>query len=182
MIDLKKTVLPKEVEVDGIFYKVQTDFHFWLIFLNLVENPNTCANDVDFMYIDKKPTNKLEGIKALINFCNPAQTLPRVSDVENSEKAFDYNLDSDYIYSAFYEVYKIDLLESTMHWYKFLALLKGLHDTKFNEIVGYRLFEAVGKKDEYTKQMLKLKRAWELPAEKAKGDKELIEFESLLYS
>ncbi|MGP1459145.1 MAG: Gp15 family bacteriophage protein [Treponema sp.] len=31
-------------------------------------------------------------------------------------------------------------------WHKFQALFKGLHDTKLNEIIGYRLYKQTGKK------------------------------------
>lgn len=80
------------------------------------------------------------------------------------------------------ELYGIDLIESDMHWYKFLALFKGLHGTKLNEIIGYRLYENTsGKRDAYTRQMEKLRRAWELPQiETDENDEALAAFEARL--
>ena len=136
------------------------------------------------MYNGARPRSRLNGIMALVQFCNPPQLLPRpeVFGSGSSEKATDYTVDADYIYAAFMELYGIDLIESDMHWYKFLALFKGLHGTKLNEIIGYRLYENTsGKRDAYTRQMEKLRRAWELPQiETDENDEALAAFEARL--
>jgi hypothetical protein len=99
----------------------------------------------------------------------------------SGEKATDYDVDAEYIFAAFLELYGIDLVESNMHWYKFLALFKGLHGTKLNEIIGYRLYENTsGKRDAYTRQMEKLRRAWELPQTEDEHDEALEAFEAKL--
>ena len=68
-------------------------------------------------------------------------------------------------------------------WHKFQALFKGLHDTKLNEIIGYRLFTHTGKdKSEYDRDMEKLKRAWALPEkDDGKEDEALSRFQAMLY-
>lgn len=181
MIDLKKAKLPEAVEVDGGFYYVHTSFKYWLRFLDLIADRNTPPTAFDFMYTQKKPESRMNGLIALIAFCNPPQELPRTEKGGGNEKAVDYTIDADYIYSAFMERYGIDLVESDMHWYKFQSLFKGLHDTKLNEIIGYRLWENTsGKRDAYTRQMEKLKTAWELPDESDENDEDLKEFEDWL--
>ena len=77
MIDLKKAILPETVTVDGRTYYVQTSFKYWLRFLELVENKNTSPKEFDFMYKGGKPRSRLNGVMALIQFCNPPQVLPR---------------------------------------------------------------------------------------------------------
>lgn len=181
MIELKKHRLPESVEVDGSLYKVHASFKYWLRFLELIGDSKTQPQDFDFMYIEEKPISRLNGLIALVQFCNPQQILPRTKE-QGSDKALDYAIDADYIFAAFMERYGIDLLESDLHWYKFQALLKGLHDTKLNEIIGYRLWENTsGKRDAYTRQMEKLKTAWELPQESDEEDEDLKAFEALLY-
>lgn len=62
------------------------------------------------------------------------------SDTTN-KKTFDFIQDAEYIYSAFFECYKIDLYEqfNKLHWQKFIALFKGLNDaTRFMKIVAIR--------------------------------------------
>lgn len=181
MIDLKKTGLPESIEVEGGLYYIQTSFKYWLRFLELLENKDTPPKDFDFMYKSKKPSNRLDGLLALVQFGNPPQILPRIQKGEAGEKVIDYTIDADYIYAAFLEQYGIDLVTSNMHWYKFQALFRGLHDTKLNEIIGYRLYEHKGgKKTDHDRQMEELRRAWELPLEADEADEDLIDFENKL--
>lgn len=182
MIDLKKAKLPEAVEVDGSLFSVHTSFKYWLRFLDLIADENTKPADYDFMYNGKAPKNKTAGLLALIQFCNPPTILPRAeTSGESGEKATDYTIDAAYIYAAFMEMYGIDLVEANLHWYKFQALFRGLHDTKLNEIIGYRLYENTsGKRDNYTRQMEKLRSAWKLPQESDENDEDLKAFEALL--
>lgn len=183
MLDLTKATLPKTIEVDGRVYNIQTSYKYWLRFSVMIDDKNTSPKDFDFMYIDEKPLSRINGIMALVQFCNPPQLLPRpeVFGSGSSEKATDYTVDADYIYAAFMELYGIDLIESGMHWYKFLALFKGIHGTKLNEIISYRLYENTsGKRDSYTRQMEKLRRAWELPQPEDEHDEALEAFEAKL--
>lgn len=181
MIDLKKAVLPSAVEVEGILYYVHTSFKYWIRFLELSSDKDATLADFDFMYSDQDniPVDRIAGFKALTDFCNPPQELPRGSS--GDEKAVDYAIDADYIFAAFLEQYGIDIVESDMHWYKFQSLFRGLHDTKLNEIIGYRLWESDGRKpDRYTRQMEKLRAAWELPVDDSGDDEALAEFENWL--
>lgn len=183
MIELKKAVLPEAVNVSGVLYRIHTSFKYWLRFLELVEQGGQSPYSFDFLYIDKKPVNRIEGYAALLAFCTDPAPLPRVIAGEAGGKVVDYQIDAEYIYAAFYEQYGIDLIEANMHWHKFQALFKGLHDTKLNEIIGYRLFTHTGKdKSEYDRDMEKLKRAWALPEkDDGKEDEALSRFQAMLY-
>ena len=183
MLELKKAVLPETVTVSGKRYRIRTSFKYWLRFLELVEQDDKNPYVFDFLYVDKKPSDRIKGFSALLGFCTPASLLPRLTSSDTSDKVVDYHIDAEYIYAAFYELYGIDLIEADMHWYKFQALFKGLHDTKLNEIIGYRLFTPPnGKKSEYDRDMEKLKRAWALPKkDDGKEDAALMRFEALLY-
>lgn len=182
MIDLQKARLPETVEVNGSLFPVHTSFKYWLRFLDLIEDKKTSPGAFDFLYVEAKPENRMEGLAALVKFCNPGELLPRVDGSGRGEKAVDYTVDADYIYAAFMEMYGIDLVESGMHWYKFQALFRGLHGTKLNEIIGYRLYENTsGKRDNYVRHMEKLRSAWELPEESDENDEELKAFEAKLH-
>lgn len=182
MIALNKAILPESVNVSGKFYRIKTSFKYWLRFLELVENHEKNPYSFDFLYENEKPLERIKGFFALLAFCTPKSILPRQLGGKTDEKIIDYTIDADYIYSAFYEQYKIDLLTSNMHWYEFQALFKGLHDTKLNEIIGYRLYKFAGKKkSDFDKEMEQLRRAWELPKNDNEEDEALVRFESLLY-
>lgn len=181
MIDLKKAGLPESIEVEGSLYPIQTSFKYWLRFLELLEDKTVQPSNFDFLYKDKKPSNREDGVMALVQFCNPPQILPRVQKGDTGGKVIDYTIDADYIYAAFWDQYGIDLVTSDIHWYKFQALFRGLHNTKLNEIIGYRLYEHTGgKKTDHDRQMEDLRRAWELPLEADEEDEDLKEFENRL--
>ena len=115
------------------------------------------------MYIGAPPGNRLEGLEKLVEFMQPPQVLPRKDKRTKGEKVLDYDIDADYIYAAFLEQYRIDLLVEEMHWYKFCALLHGLHDTELNNIINARLWKPTGKRGEYEKAREKQYEAWRLP-------------------
>ena len=62
----------------------------------------------------------------------------------------------DLIYAAFLQQYGIDILTTNMHWWKFKSLLDGLtNETKFMQVVGYRLMDISKIKDKNERKRLK---------------------------
>lgn len=173
MFTLQKAKLPQAVEVGGSFYKIHTNFKYFLRLGDLLKQKTAGLKDFDFMYIDKIPPSRLEGIRALVEFMNPPRELPRTRG-KGGERVLDYEIDAPYIYAAFMEQYGIDLIETRLHWYKFVALLHGLHDTELNKIINARLYKPNGKNSEYEKAQQKQYEAWRLPEEEP--DEALDEF------
>lgn len=162
MFTLKKAKLPQAVEVGGSFYKIHTNYKYFLRMRELLEHKETGIKEFDFMYIDEIPPSRIEGIRALCKFMQPPQELPRIRE-QTDERVLDYEIDAPYIYAAFMEQYGIDLIETRLHWYKFLALLHGLHDTELNRIISARLYKPSGKNSEFEKTQLRNYEAWRLP-------------------
>lgn len=184
MFSLIKTELPSAIEVGGSFYSIKTDFHWWLRFHNLIKNQKIeNFKDIDFLYEDRKPTDRISGYEELLKFLNPEKKLPRQIKAESEGTiVYDFEIDSALIYSAFMEMYHIDLFDSDMHWWKFLALMDGLHGTRFNDIVSYRCY----KKDEnesYEQSMEELKMMWEIipEEEEQKVQSDLDQFNSVFW-
>ena len=163
MFTLKKLGLPESIEVHGSLFKIHTDYRYFLRFREHVQEPTAKPDDFDYMYISAKPADRLEGVRALCEFMSPPQILPRRTGGETSEIVIDYEIDAPYIYAAFMEQYGLDLLLAPLHWYKFLALLHGLHDTELNNIINARLYKPSGRNDEYEKARQKQYEAWRLP-------------------
>ena len=65
-----------------------------------------------------------------------------------------------------------------IHWYIFLAILSGLHNTKLNEVMNWRCWTG-DTKTEYGKQMQKLRNAWELEKKDEKTLEDLEKFNAL---
>lgn len=198
MIDLLKKVLPDTVEVEGETFKLQTDFQYWLRFGLMLRNKELkFVDDANFLYKGKLihsypnpltfipgelPSDKEKGIQALIDFYQPKKEIPRATKNQSSQILVDFEIDADIIYASFYEQYRIDLLDPGLHlhWYKFNALFDSLHDTKINEIMSYRAYDATSHYD-YNKQMQDLQQAWEIiPPLTEEEQRALDEFDSLL--
>lgn len=118
----------------------------------------------------KELVKEPEDYQTIIDFAYPQNVVPRgIQDAE--ERILDFRIDSDYIYSAFMQDYKIDLCEAKMHWHKFKALLNGISEnTRLCQIMGYRSYtgEQVENHDKIYK---KLKNAWELPKKLTEEEK-----------
>ena len=115
-------------------------------------------------------------ISDLFSFSRPVSPLPRQLN-HTDVVALDYELDSDYIYSAFLSQYGIDLLEvEDLHWHKFLALMKGLKDDEIIcKIMSYRCYNKNdAKKDVYAE----LKRNWEIEYTTPEEQEEIEKFSS----
>lgn len=163
MLDFTKQSLPTYIKVEGIFYDINCSFSYGIMFANLCESGTAVLKDFDFMYPNQKPADKMKGFQELVKFFFTKDELPRPVFQSNGEQLLDYAIDSDLLYSAFMQQYHIDLVDcaTSLHWYKFKALLAGLKDTKLNEVMGYRGYDPSDKTD-FKKQMRLFKEAWKL--------------------
>lgn len=161
MLSLSQKWAPEAVQVEGAFYSIHTDFRYWVIFARMLREEHVYS-EYDFLYTENAPENRVEGFNALLEFFVDKHELPKVNDDGDRKPALDYDYDADLIFSAFWEVYGIDLTEVSLHWQKFKALLSGLHGTKLNDIINYRLYDPKEKND-YKKSMEEGKKMWALP-------------------
>lgn len=178
MIDLSRAFLPDTVTVEGRDFPVHTDFRFWINFVRKVKDIENCQyGDFDFIFADEIPENKKESFEALCRFAFPVPELPRKTGSEKSDIIpYDFDLDADYIFAAFYQQYRIDLCDEKLrlHWYKFTALFNGLKDTKFDDIISWRFF-VPGEKYDAEKERLRLRQKWEIKHKLTKKEKETVE-------
>ena len=159
MIDLTKKGLPNVVEIHGSPYSIYTDFRLWMRFENEVSRLRQ-GDELEVSYLFKNEMPSHCDLRELFAFSRPESELPRRrkhSDVI----ALDYEIDADYIYSAFLGQYGIDLVEvEELHWHKFLALLKGLkEDEVISKIMTYRCYE---KTDDKKNIYEELRYAWQI--------------------
>lgn len=151
--------LPSYIEIDGKKYEINTDFRIWIKFQEIMESGIFKPNEKIVLAIlncftsakcKSLPPDSQKTIDAL--FCFFGGKSNNDGEKQNSKfskKIFDFTKDADYILSAFYQEYGIDLTVCNMHWYKFLALLNGLTDrTRFVKILEYRSIDPDGIKDE----------------------------------
>jgi len=176
MIDLTKKGLPNVVEINGRLYSIYTDFRIWMKFAVSAQNLRA-GEKIDVSYLFKNAHPVSCDIHPLLEFCFPKSELPR-STKSHSEILFDYSIDADYIYAAFMSQYGIDLLEvNDLHWYKFLALFKGLKDDEIMcKIMAYRGYEKSNDKVDKYEQ---LKEAWRIERITPEEQEEIDRFSGL---
>lgn len=86
----------------------------------------------------------------------------------NNAKVVDFNQDAGRIYSAFIQVYKINLRNEKMHWWEFLELFKNLPEgTMLSKVIEIRGKEIDPKMDAKTKyKIMQLKNTYKLKTNK----------------
>lgn len=164
-IDIRKHILPESVEIDGKYYRIKTDFTYWINFIEDTKNaggeiaPGTVAD----MFIGEVPADLQKAFESLSQFCYPQEELPNVDDADEHDhrRTFDYVTDSSMIYAAFMQCYGIDLVDTPMHWHKFLALFNNLVGTRLNEVMSYRGYDK-NDTEKYEDRLERMREMWEL--------------------
>lgn len=152
---------PDTVEVDGRQYSIVTDFREWIKLHELLKETETFTPGILGMildwYVDEVPENIQGAVAALGDFMAVGGLWDGQEDVadESEEEdrpgkpVFSFSQDAVFIYSAFREVYGIDLEGiGYLHWWKFKALFDGLpSDTEIKERIYYRSIDLKTVKD-----------------------------------
>jgi len=162
MIRLERKELPRAIKVRGQSFLLNTDFRIWLKFPEKMQAISRGEySGYKSLFVKDFPPLSKDTVAALNAFYNEPKEVPRKAG--GGERVLDYDIDADYIYAAFLQVYGIDLVEVELHWHKFSALLSALpEDTLIVKIMGWRAYSG-NPKDWNYKQMIKLKEAWALP-------------------
>lgn len=129
--------LPMSVELNGRTYALTPTHHNVLRMYDAIKGVDYEAQvDIMLHYLVKGKyplsTELLEAIQKVL--------FPNVK--QNNKKVFDFVQDSELIYAAFMQTYKIDLVDTPLHWWKFQALMSGLpNETRFSEVVRIRTMD-----------------------------------------
>lgn len=154
-------------------YRINTDFRVGIqlsrILDNKVEDDDSWLDDViDLLWGNGVPTTLSEGGLIVVDYDLVQETIlwfrcggnpifelrkakrKQIKQSELTETAYDFEEDSGYIFAAFIQQYGIDLTETNMHWFKFLALFKSLQDCAFTKLQEIRTLDT---KDMHGKQL-----------------------------
>ncbi len=171
--------LPDSLVISGQSCKIRTDMKTWLRFSELMagseeENRKNLPKMFKLVF-DELPSNLFAAAAEMIQFyaCGKIAGDKKGSGVP-TKKAFDFEYDADLIYAAFLQQYNLDLVDSTLHWWKFRALLDSLsEETQFVKVVQYRSVNLSKIKDkEQRKFYRKMKELYRLPDNRSEAKKE----------
>lgn len=135
---------PDTITVEGVEYPVNTDFRAWVRFQGILladeTNDDKATKICDLMVEMGLPQTK-ESLDAMLQFYAGASTENNTGGGKNV-LSYDFERDSEYIFSAFLDSYGIDLTTESLHWWRFKALFKSLpEDCQMCKIMMYRTID-----------------------------------------
>jgi hypothetical protein len=177
--DLSKTRAtrkrPGSVAVAGKGHPIRTEFCHWLSYDKKLREGGLRPDELDWLYLPfdeggrGAPGDRRAGWRELHAFYLDEQPLPRSVGPRPGAIAFDWLVDSDLIYAAFMERYRINLIEEDLHWHDFLSLFRALLGPSLNDVARVRTSAAKGREAEAAR------RAWMITgrdARRARGREE----------
>lgn len=121
----KENTLPEHVDIDGKAYAIDPSFRTVLKMLRLMEDPEIPDRHkfpmlIGMFYPDESP-DIASGMEAFYVFT-------RGPDKKRDPEAasIDFEFDADVIFASFLSEYNINLLDESLHWFVFMALLNSL--------------------------------------------------------
>ena len=161
--------LPDSVVIDGKSYKINTDFRVWIEIESVfsdssLSHAGKLAKMLRLCYRTLPPSLGA-AVDGMMSFYCQNNTEKKKGKEKNARPIFSFDYDSELIYCAFYREYGIDLQTARIHWWKFMALFKGLGDeNKICQIMQYRAVNLDNiKSDEQKKFYRKMKKLYALP-------------------
>lgn len=158
--------LQNALVVGGAEVPIETGFRAWLRFGRVLREYGVC--DPSVLLCD--PPVDADWRPEAVAFLADEQATPAAPARPSGDRAYDLELDAEYLVGSFQSAYGIDLTDEglSMHWHRFMALLRSLPaSTKLSEIAGYRTWTKAEYRRSHESLMQERKRAWRLPDDKS---------------
>lgn len=150
-------MLPKELNIDGVDYPINSDFRAALLIMTAYNDPKLSLLNkqlvlLEVIYGDNIPPNKIEAIKQAIWFLDLG--LSSTEKEKSNIKTMDYKKDEQLIFSAVNAVYTRDVrAEEYMHWWTFYGLCQAVNNESLIATIAHiRYKKATGQKLENHEQ------------------------------
>ena len=163
---------PKTITVDGVDYRIDTDFRRWIGLNEALLDPELSKDDLNYLLISlfygDIPSNGKAAGKAIMRFLQGNVKDEKTMEKKSRQKrVLSFTYDSDYILGAFMECYHMDLIHIRyLHWWHFLALLGALNnDCELKQRMSYRSMDTSKIKNKQEKARIrKIQREIALPS------------------
>lgn len=157
---------PDAIEINGREYAIRTDYRYAVMIETAAMDPSVAECEraglmLDLLY----PTRPADDQAAWDGLAAYLRMGEEPSKGEPGPRALDFQIDWPLIVAAYRQAYGIDLATAQMHWWEFVALLRGLPETcQLAQIMGYRVMEIPhNMSDEQKKFYRKMKSKYALP-------------------
>mgnify|MGYP004511271969 CR=1 FL=1 len=175
---------PDTVCVNGEDFLIETDFREWIRFIKLIEDENIswqmkCRLLLQW-YRNGIPDDLETAVYALGDFLAMKTETTEEQDEgvsSNSKQLYSFEQDAECIYSAFREVYGINLQTIPyMHWWEFQTLFVGLPEkTEIKQRIMYRSIDLRTIKDKDERK--RIKKIQDIVALKKKNRRKITDYE-----
>lgn len=180
------TRLPDTVQIDGADYPIHTDFRtsidFELLFFEDLNGLDILMRGLELYYDENIPQNQIAAVEAMMWFYRGGEEEKKKAS-SAGKIPYSFSCDTDYIFSAFLDQYRIDLWAvEYLHWWKFRAMFKSLtDDKKISEIMMYRTMRIDSKMSREQKAFYrKMQKLYAIPCSKKQQEKKNALEEALL--
>ena len=157
--------LPLSVWVGEKSYTINPDFKTAIKIITYAEENSGIKLMIYALktFYKQVPEDIKGAIASMKEFYNGKEEKLKTNQVKK-ETLFSFSKDADAIFSSFYSQYGINLAEDDLHWYVFVALLRGLcGDNMFSRVLEIRSLDLSDIKDEgQRKRLEKLKQKYSL--------------------
>lgn len=146
--------LPTSFSIDGKKYEFNYDFRTSILFCLLMQDTELTEEQRILqglqLYYPVIPPNIEEAYKKILYFYSRGKEIEDNKKVKqgkrifkrNNNRAYDFEIDADLIFSAFMTQYNINLNRDELHWWEFMSLFNSLKDdTEIVKIMNYRTID-----------------------------------------
>lgn len=144
-------ILLDELPTEYKGYKINTDFRVGIRLISIFDDTDKTEEDklddaIDLLWGNGIPMTTsedgiiidyaliVETIKWFLSCGKPKEDNNNEEGISTKDIPYDFEIDAECILAAFMQQYRIDLSETKMHWFKFIALFSSLMGTVFNRI------------------------------------------------
>ena len=166
-------------EIDGI--PIDTDYRNMIKLDQLILDESVSSGDkfllaLNLLYQEPVPDLQKAWDGLLWYYgLGAAPEKPENRPTKKSKTVFDFEQDATLIYAAFLEVYHIDLQQTPLHWWAFLALLSALPEScPMGKIMQYRAMDTSKLKGAEKKRVQEIQRAFAI-RQKRRAEKMTLE-------
>lgn len=151
------TFFPEYAEIDGVEYKINTDFRVALRCLEIVDDETITdyerALAIIYLIFGFLPKKNLD---IFLNKAKIFLECGKEDNVNNGEPDMDLIQDINYISSSFFSDYKINLNEEKLHFWLFINLIEGLTENSIlNRVREIRSLDLNEIKDQKEREKIK---------------------------
>lgn len=160
--------LPTSFSIDNKKYEFNYDFRTSILFCLLMQDTELTEEQKILqglqLYYPEIPNNKEEAYEKILYFYSRGKDIEDNKKVKqgkrifkrNNNRAYDFEIDADLIFSAFMTQYHINLNRENLHWWEFMSLFNSLKDdTEIVKIMNYRTIDVNTIEDKKERKMYK---------------------------